>query len=705
MRVHFPECVWTCGCKEKKDTDMQKLWPRLDNFLKHLVERHALKRSPTADASMKARGIKVTDCYHRICGFCESPLQSKQNSLDHIKVHLDEGYQLENWTHVCLSSHDLRSHILGDFNCYPDIGKGANHGPDNDKNGGNGYGSYDASRQQNYRPGNTTANSGGASDSVGNLGGFEESQSYNQQQPNATNRMDFEAPETLLSSDLDEIMLPFQSLRELGHGGCGIVDEVVSGSSKETYARKTIRSRHASYETISYISQLMNELRILKNLNHPHFVKLVGYYTTQTSFYIIMSPVADPNLADYMRRYASTTSLQRNFFLKWMSYLASALAYLHNKKIQHRDIKPQNVLVKSQDVFLTDLGNAKLLLDPEGISAGKMIITPMYCAPETISEGLQDYKADIFSLGCVFTEMYSGCVGGSSQELENATLDFHSRPYHSRVRETQRYLKNIEDQNSHALSPELALLFTTICQMLEFEPTERPEARSLQSSFPDKSRCFCSHNIPRPRGVSLPDSLGLIPTSESFDSEELLSSTSMSVIPGNFPKFPTLNDNSPRTVLKSQDSMKPTRESNSPHEVEHPGIVKLSPLGNASTHILTEHAQTRAYTSQHRPERLHQPKLSGYEPSSGIATLYSLAQRQRQATYPVFRDIQAKPTSPYTGPMEVAESDVIVTQGTRNVARVVDQRSGPLGAKIWEGTKLRGIRACALCRTQKKRVS
>jgi serine/threonine protein kinase len=706
VRVHFPECVWTCGCKENKDTDMQKLWPRWDNFLKHLVEMHAFKRSPAADASMKSHSIKVIGCYHHICGFCESPLQSRQNSLDHIKGHLDNGFQLENWTHLCLSNHDLRSHILADLNCYLDINNRANRGPDDDENSGNGYSSYETQRQQNYGPSNTPANAGGARDSRGNPGGFEGSQPYNHHQPNTNNRADCEALETPLSSDLDESMLPFKSLRGLGQGGYGIVDEVTSSSSEETYARKTIRSRQASHNTTSYISQLRNELRILKKLNHPHLIKLVGYYTTQTSFYIIMSPVADVNLADYIRQYIPTTSSQRNSFLKWMSCLASAVAYLHDEKIQHRDIKPQNVLVKGQDVFLTDLGNAKLLLDPEDVSVGKMIITPMYCAPETMSEGFQDCKADIFSLGCVFTEMYSGYFGHSSQDLENATMDFDNRPYHLRVRETQRYLKNVEDLHNHVLSPELALLFTTICRMLEIEPTERPEAKSLQSSFPNNSRCCCTHDPSRPRSVTLSDNLGLLPTSELFDLEKPPSSTSKSDIPEHFPKFPTPNDNSPKTVSTLQNIMRPTLATNSPHEMGHPGTVKISPLESTSTNLLTEQAQAQAGTLQYRPKQLHQPKLSEGEPNSGNVTFHSLAQRQRQSAKPVFRNIQAKQTLSSPGPIEITESSVVVTQGARNVTRIVGRRQGPLKAKIREGAnKVRKIRACANCRTKKIRVS
>jgi serine/threonine protein kinase len=611
VRVHFPECVWTCGCKENKDTDMQKLWPRWDNFLKHQVERHAFKRSPEADASMKSRSIEVVGCYHRICGFCESPLQSRQNSLDHIKDHLDNGLKLENWTHLCLSNHDLRSHILADLNCYPDINNRANHGPGDDENDGDGYGSYEAHRQQNYGSSNTPANSVGARGSIGNPAASGGSQPQNNHQSNSINRGDCEEPETPLSSDLDETMLPFKSLRELGHGGYGIVDEVVSSSSKETYARKTIRSRQASHNTTSYISQLRNELRILKKLNHPHLIKLVGYYTTHTSFYIIMSPVADVNLADYMRRYTTTTSLQKILFLRWMSCLASAVEYLHDERIHHRDIKPQNVLVKGQDVFLTDLGNAKLLLDPDDVSASKTIVTPMYCAPETMSEGLQDCKADVFSLGCVFTEMYIGYFGHLSQDSENTTVDFDSKPYHLRVRETQKYLKDIEAFHSHVLSPELALLFTTIRQMLEIEPSERPEAKSLQSSFPDDSRCCCSHTSTRPTNVTLSDNFGLLPALESSDLEKVTSSTSKTNIPEYIPKYSILNDNSPKSI--SQDFMKQTIASDSHNGMGRLEIIQLSLLESASIRRLTGQAQAQAYTSQDRPERQYQPKSSDGE--------------------------------------------------------------------------------------------
>jgi hypothetical protein len=94
------------------------------------------------------------------------------------------------------------------------------------------------------------------------------------------------------------------------------------------------------------------------------------------------------------------------------------------------------------------------------------------------------------------------------------------------------------------------------------------------------------------------------------------------------------------------------------------------------------------------------------EPNTSNVTLHSLARRQGQSARPVFRNIQAKPTLSSPSSVNVTESNVAVTQGARNVTRIVGRRHGPLEAKIREGAnKVRKIRACAHCRTKKIRVS
>jgi serine/threonine protein kinase len=78
-------------------------------------------------------------------------------------------------------------------------------------------------------------------------------------------------------------------------------------------------------------------------------------YTDPKYFALLMSPVADCDLSAYYalaRDSRDKLSLLRSFF----GCLANALRYIHGVRIRHRDIKPQNILVKGDRVFLTDFG-------------------------------------------------------------------------------------------------------------------------------------------------------------------------------------------------------------------------------------------------------------------------------------------------------------------------------------------------------------
>jgi hypothetical protein len=102
----------------------------------------------------------------------------------------------------------------------------------------------------------------------------------------------------------------------------------------------------------------------------------------------------------------------------------------------------------------------------------------------------------------------------------------------------------------------------------------------------------------------------------------------------------------------------------------------------------------------------HSSSSAEGEPNTSNVTLHSLAWRQGQSAKPVFRNIQAKPTLSSPSSIKVTEKSVVVTQGAKNITRIVGRRHGPLEAKIKEGAnKVRKIRACAHCRTKKIRVS
>lgn len=91
--------------------------------------------------------------------------------------------------------------------------------------------------------------------------------------------------------------------------------------------------------------------------------------------------------------------------------------FLHNAKIRHRDIKPQNILVKGSSVYFTDFG---ISLDWENLSRSTTTKdtakSMLYCAPEVARYEKRNTSADIWSLGCVFLEMLTIIKGKTLEE-------------------------------------------------------------------------------------------------------------------------------------------------------------------------------------------------------------------------------------------------------------------------------------------------
>jgi serine/threonine protein kinase len=185
----------------------------------------------------------------------------------------------------------------------------------------------------------------------------------------------------------------FMKERELGSGGFGEVDEVVSYLSIKHYARKRFgRGRSFRKDQVS-IKNFENELQILKKLSHRHLVKLIGSYTDRSWVGIIMTPVADMDLFTYLDadRVSPRDKQDRQICLRrFFGCLATALRYLHGEEIRHKDIKPKNILVKNREVFLADFGTSHNWSDDtrsttEGTARG---FTPRYCAPEVAHHGV-----------------------------------------------------------------------------------------------------------------------------------------------------------------------------------------------------------------------------------------------------------------------------------------------------------------------------
>jgi serine/threonine protein kinase len=99
--------------------------------------------------------------------------------------------------------------------------------------------------------------------------------------------------------------VPFIKLEELGKGACGYVDRVMSTISHQEYARKLIPRSHTFHRDRKILRDFERELGNFKKLRHWHIVQLIGSYTDPRFVGIVMSPVAECDLKDFLNNCAS----------------------------------------------------------------------------------------------------------------------------------------------------------------------------------------------------------------------------------------------------------------------------------------------------------------------------------------------------------------------------------------------------------------
>jgi len=216
--------------------------------------------------------------------------------------------------------------------------------------------------------------------------------------------------------------LSFETKRYLGSGAYGVVDEVLSPVSQKVYARKRIRRGRGTQEGMKLFEK---EIEIMKRIKHHHIVELIGSYTDPTYVALIMSPIADCNLAEFFSLVPDSidnNSSLRSFF----GCLSAALVYLHDTRIRHKDLKPTNILVKGKSVLLTDFGISYDWIDLSQSTTQNPIVavSPIYCAPEVADHEPRNSLSDIWSLGCVFLEMVT-VLKGQTVDVMRAFFECH----------------------------------------------------------------------------------------------------------------------------------------------------------------------------------------------------------------------------------------------------------------------------------------
>jgi YVTN family beta-propeller protein len=191
----------------------------------------------------------------------------------------------------------------------------------------------------------------------------------------------------------------------LGRGGMGVVYRAYDLRLKRNVALKLIAPEFSGDER--FRERFLAETEVAASLEHPNVVPVHDAGEIDGQLYLAMRYVAG---SDLKRLLAREDVLAPPRALALCAQVAAALDAAHARGLVHRDVKPSNVLLDSQEhVYLADFGLTRRLAEP-GMSGelGLSLGTPAYVAPEQIRGDDVDGRADVYSLGCLLYECLTG---------------------------------------------------------------------------------------------------------------------------------------------------------------------------------------------------------------------------------------------------------------------------------------------------------
>ena len=158
----------------------------------------------------------------------------------------------------------------------------------------------------------------------------------------------------------------------------------------------------------SFVRRFEREALAVGALSHDHILPLYDFGEQRPWYYLVMPYVEGGTLRDYLH---DKKRLALDEAASFVDQIAAALQYAHDHTVIHREVKPSNILLRPDAyAYLVDFGLAKAMMGAEALtSVGAMVGTPEYMAPEQ-SNGVNDYRSDIYSLGIILYQMLTGRV-------------------------------------------------------------------------------------------------------------------------------------------------------------------------------------------------------------------------------------------------------------------------------------------------------
>ncbi|KAL8520639.1 hypothetical protein ACS0TY_011250 [Phlomoides rotata] len=192
---------------------------------------------------------------------------------------------------------------------------------------------------------------------------------------------------------------------EIGKGAYGRVYKGLDLENGDFVAIKQVSLENIAQEDLNII---MQEIDLLKNLNHKNIVKYLGSLKTKTHLHIILEYVENGSLANIIKP-NKFGPFPESLVAVYIAQVLEGLVYLHEQGVIHRDIKGANILTTKEGlVKLADFGVATKLTEAD-VNTHSVVGTPYWMAPEVIEMSGVCAASDIWSVGCTVIELLT-CI-------------------------------------------------------------------------------------------------------------------------------------------------------------------------------------------------------------------------------------------------------------------------------------------------------
>jgi serine/threonine protein kinase len=207
----------------------------------------------------------------------------------------------------------------------------------------------------------------------------------------------------LSSTALTALSKRYDILGEAGHGSMGNVYKARDRETGEIVALKLLKPEIASDQAM--MERFKNELLFARKITHKNVCRMHEFNRVGGVAYTSMEFVEGESLRSVLNRFGG---LPQRKAVNLALQICSGLKEAHAQGIVHRDLKPENIMVDANgNVKIMDFGIARSM---EAVTrmTGSMVGTPQYMAPEQVGGKPVDYRTDIYSLGLILYEMFTG---------------------------------------------------------------------------------------------------------------------------------------------------------------------------------------------------------------------------------------------------------------------------------------------------------